>query len=94
MHDTYFAQHTTRNLEIYNGRSIRKKNQLQNFTLFNSTLMLLPLSLSLSLSLSQDLTNLLLAASKCSDYGLLHYNIAQMGITVSEKSSLSIIMVV
>jgi len=44
--------------------------------------------------LSQDLTNMLLAASKCSDYGLFHYNIAQMGITVSEKIALSIIMVV
>jgi hypothetical protein len=38
------------------------------------------------LTLSQDLTNLLLAASKFSDYGLFHYNIAQMGITVSEKN--------
>jgi hypothetical protein len=46
------------------------------------------------LPLSQDLTNLLLAASECSDYGLFHYDIAQMSITVSEKFALSIIMVV
>jgi hypothetical protein len=86
MHDTCFAHHTTRRLGVYNGPTIRKKNRLQNFTLFNSTLKLLPLS--------QDLTNLLLAASKYSDYGLFHYDIAQMGISVSEKYALSIIMVV
>jgi len=86
MHDTCFANHTTRRLGVYNGASIRKKNQLQNFTLFNSTLMLLPLF--------QDLSNLLLAAPMCPDCGLFHYDIAQMGITVSENFALSIIMVV
>jgi hypothetical protein len=73
-------------LQDYNGPSICKKNQLQNFTLSNSTLMLLPLF--------QDLANLLSAASKCSDYGHFHYDIALMDITVSEKFAISIIMVV